>query len=139
MIEIDCSDFDRYAGDLEAAARSVAEGIPAVVSKGGLNVKKAWNDAFFKSRHFRGVGGTVTYDTTIRAGSVEAEIGPDKDRYPGTPGPGKSARAAAAANLAHFGGANGGGGTVADPQTFLDAEEPNFTSALEQLIVKALS
>lgn len=128
MIEIDASGFDRYAGDLAEAARRVAEGVPGVVSKGALNVKKDWNAAFGRSEWFR-LGGSVTYDVRSGAGWVEAAIGPDKDRHP----------RAALANIAHFGGANGGGGTIPDPQTFLDREAPGYVSALERLIQEALS
>lgn len=128
MIEIDATEFDRYAGDLVAAVREVSDGIPKVVGRGALNVKTQWNAAFSESEHFR-LGGTVTYDTRTLAGAVEAVIGPDKDRRP----------VAALANIAHFGGANGGGGTIADPQTFLDNEAPNFVEALGDLIEEALT
>ena len=129
MIDIDCSAFDEYAGDMRAAQEVVANGLPAVVSKGALNVKNEWNAAFAGSGSFKGASGSVGYDLTTRARSVEAEIGPNKSRR----------KAAALANIAHFGGAHGGGGTVADPQTFLDNEAAGFTGALEALIVKALS
>lgn len=139
VIEIDASAFDTYAGDLQAAAHKVAEGLPGVVGKGALNVKNDWNKAFWGSTHFRGIGGTVTYDTRTTRQFVEAEIGPDKQRYPGLPGPPRADRAAALANIAHFGGANGGGGTIADPQTFLDDEAPRFVKALGDLIGEALT
>lgn len=126
--DIDCSAFDEFGGDLVKAAQAIAAGIPAVVSKGALNVKSEWNGAFAASPSFKGIAGSVGYDVTVRAASVEAAIGPNKSRR----------RAAALANIAHFGGVNGGGGTVADPQTFLDNEAPKFVSALEALIDKAL-
>lgn len=129
VIDIDASGFDRFSGDLERAVRAVSDGIPGVVSRGALNVKGEWNAAFAASDSFAGVAGAVGYDVTGRAGSVEAEIGPNKSRR----------RAAALANIAHFGGVNGGGGTVADPQTFLDNEAPKFVSALERLVGEALS
>lgn len=129
MIDIDTSGFDAFAGDIRAAVAEIGAGIPKVIGRGALNVKNDWNDAFRGSTHFKGVAGTVTYDTRQGQGWAEAEIGPDKSRHP----------RAALANIGHFGGANGGGGTVADPQTFLDAEEPKLTNALEDLIDKALS
>lgn len=136
--DIDCSAFDDFAGDLRAAAEKVGKGIPGVVGHGALKVKNEWNQAFWDSEHFKGIGGTVSYDTRSGAGWVEAEVGPDKARHPGLPGPPKAVRAAPLANIAHFGGANGGGGTIADPQTFLDHEAPGFTKALGDLIDEAL-
>lgn len=129
MIDIDASDFDRFAGDLTRAVTEVSEGLPKVVGKGALNVKGEWNQAFRDSDSFKGIAGSVTYDTRTTAQFVEALVGPDKDRHP----------RAALANIAHFGGANGGGGTVADPQTFLDNEAEGFTKALGDLIEGALS
>lgn len=126
--DIDCSAFDEYGDDLVRAAQRVGKALPAVVSKGALNVKNDWNAAFRESTSFKGIAGSVSYDVITQAGSVEAEIGPNKSRR----------KAAALANIAHFGGINGGGGTVADPQTFLDDEAPRFVSALEALIVEAL-
>ena len=129
MIEVDASAFDDFGGDLRAAQEVVAKGLPGIVSKGALNVKNEWNAALAGSESFKGAAGSVGYDLTTRSRSIEAEIGPNKSRR----------KAAALANIAHFGGANGGGGTVADPQTFLDNEAAGFTGALEALIVKALS
>lgn len=129
MFDIDCSAFDTYAGDLLAAARKVEDGLPGVVGKGALNVKNEWNAAFAASPSFKGIAGSVGYDTRATREFVEAEIGPNKARR----------KAAALANIAHFGGANGGGGTIADPQTFLDDEAPNFVKALGDLIGEALT
>jgi hypothetical protein len=139
VIEIDATGFDRYAGDLAAAAREVAAGIPGVVKNGAGNVKKDWNAAFWASTYFKGAGGSVNYDVTTGPGFIEAEIGPDLERFPGQPGPGRKSPAAGMANIAHFGGANGGGGTVADPQEFLDREAPAFEKYLTQLIEQALT
>lgn len=126
--EVDASEFDRFAGDLESAVSRVVEGLPGVVSKGALNVKNEWNAAFAASESFAGVAGAVGYDTVTGGGGVEAQVGPNKARR----------RAAALANIAHFGGANGGGGTVADPQVFLDNEAPKFVGAIESLIERSL-
>ena len=125
MIDIDTSDFDEFAGDVAAAVTEIGAGIPKVIGKGALNVKNEWNDAFRGSASFKGIAGAVTYDTRTGQGWSEAEVGPRR----GAPG--------SLANIAHFGSSRGGG-TVADPQTFLDAEEPNLTKALEDLIAQAL-
>ena len=125
MIDIDASDFDRFACYVAAAVTEIGAGIPKVIGKGALNVKTEWNDAFRGSPSIKGIAGAVTYDTRTGQGWAEAEIGPRR----GAPG--------SLANIAHFGSSRGGG-TVADPQTFLDAEEPRLTTALEDLIAQAL-
>lgn len=132
------SDFDKFAAELIASGAKVAAGSRAVVQKGALNVKKDFNDSFRESKHFKGAAGSVTFDTKITADGIEAEIGPDKDRHWGTPGPGKSRPAAPIANIAIFGGARGGGGSVDDPQKHLDAEAPKFEAAMNALIDRAL-
>ena len=127
MIDIDTSGFDDFAGDIRAAEAEIGAGIPKVLSKGALNVKNDWRDALKASTSFKGIAHSVSYDTRTGQGWTEAEIGPDNARYP----------AGNLANIAHFGGARGGG-TVADPQKFLDAEEPRLTKALDDLIAQAL-
>ena len=54
------------------------------------------------------------------------EVGPRK----GKPG--------SIANIAYFGGANGGGGTVPDPRGALEAEAPRFEKALTDLVGEIL-
>lgn len=126
---IDASDAIAFAAKLAASPVAVRAGVQPVVAKGSLNIKNDWNAALSSSTHFRAAtAGTVTYDVKPSLGGVEAEIGPDKDRHP----------RAALANIAHFGGARGGGGTVADPQTFADKEAPKFESALGQIIERTL-
>ena len=126
MIDIDTSGFDAFAGDIRAVVSEIGAGIPKVLSKGALNVKTDWNEAFRGSVSFKGIAGNVTFDVRSGHGWAEAEIGTTDNR------------GGALANIAHFGGSRGGGGTVADPQTFLDAEEPRLTKALDDLIAQAL-
>lgn len=121
------SDFDKFAAELIASGAKVAAGSRAVVQKGALNVKNDWQEALGDSPSFKGVKGTPTFDTKVSADGIEAEIGPrTAGRQPGD-----------LVSIAHFGGARGGGG-VADPQTFLDAEAPKFEAAMNALIDKAL-
>lgn len=127
-VDIDMSDFNAYAADLTRAVTAIGEGIPKVVGKGALKVKNEWNAAFAASQAFSGIAGSVSYDTRTTTQFAEAQIGPDKANRP----------AARLANIAHFGGANGGGGTVDDPQSFLNNEADNFVGALDALIAKAL-
>lgn len=127
MISVEAEGFDNLAADLRALAPGVESGLPRIVRKAGVKIKSAWNEAASGSRHFR-IAGTVSFDEKAVDGGYEVEVGPDRSR-----------RAARLAGIAHFGGANGGGGTLGDPQRFLDDEAPNIEAAVAQLIDKVLS
>ena len=123
-MRVDTSELRAFATELSRVAPEVARAVPAVVKKGANNIKSSMQADFRESRSFGHIARTVTYDTTVDATGVEAEIGPDKSRGGG----------ASLAHIAYWGGANGGGGTVEDPQAAADREEPNFTRALGDLL-----
>ena len=126
-VNIDASEVRAFAADLGEVGLRVARGVPAAVSKGALNIKNQLQAEARQSRYFR-IAPAISYDITSSAEGVEAEIGPDKSRI----------ATAKLANIAYFGGVHGGGGTLPDPQLALDAEEPKFLKALEDLIGGAL-
>lgn len=130
----DVSGMDALIRDLGTAAPKVVLGIPPVMRKAGLNVKNEWRDNLAASDSFKGQAGSVTFDTKATREGFEVEIGPDKDRYPGISGPAKSPPSAALTNIAHFGGARGGGGTVPDPMSAALTEEPKMIGALNALM-----
>lgn len=117
--------------ELRTLARDIAKGVDMgqirqSVSKGALNIKKQMQADAAGSRHFR-FARTITYDIKGNAVSSQAEIGPEK------------VGAGNLAGIAYFGGAHGGGGTVADPQGALDDESPRFESAIADIAGKFLS
>ena len=121
-ISIDTSELRTLAADLTDAPNHVRAEVPEVVERGALNIKNTMRDDYDRSAYFTVKGGGapfITYDITD--GGLGAEIGPEKG--------GQGSRAV----HAYFGGANGGGGTVRDPQEAADEEEPNFTRALGDL------
>lgn len=122
-ISIDTSELRTLVADLTDAPSHVRAEVPEVVERGALNIKNTMRDDYDKSAFFTVKGGGapfITYDITD--GGLGAEIGPEKG--------GQGSRAV----HAYFGGANGGGGTVRDPQAAADEEEPNFTRALGDLL-----
>ncbi|HHU10248.1 MAG TPA: hypothetical protein GXZ60_09575 [Intrasporangiaceae bacterium] len=121
-ISIDTSELDALASDLQQLPPKVTRGLPAVVRKGAVNIKNDWREAAAKSRHFK-IAPTISFDEKAASDGFEAEIGPNR-HY----------RAARLAGIAHFGGVNGGGGTIGDPQRFADAEEPGFAKAVADLV-----
>lgn len=114
------STLQEWIGDLGKAAASVEDETEKVVSKGALNIKQDW------ARRWRGLGhlphlpSTVGYDLERAAGVISAEIGPDTGKLQGS-----------VAHIIELGSLNSAphpGGIPA-----LDAEEPKFIGALEDL------
>lgn len=123
----DVSQLRAFAVELDAVPDSVVRKIRPVVSKGALNIRDQMRAEMSRSRSFGQIAPTINYDLNVQADGMEAEIGPDKRR-----------RAARLANIAYFGGARGGGGTVPDPRGALEAEVPRFESALGKLLEDVL-
>lgn len=126
-MQVDNSDFKRFAADLMAATKRVPREVQQVVSKGALNIKNDQQAQVRQSTHFSGSGvaESISYDMRGGAGFSEAEIGPVK----GTPGD--------LLNIAYF-GTSRGGGTVEEPGEALKREEPKFVKALEDVMEKAV-
>lgn len=134
MIRVETDGFGDLARDLRKASASVGKELVPVVKKGAGNVKRGMRSDMSKSRHFGQVAGTIDYEVDRTPVSVEAEIGPNKTRYPGLPGPPRAKRAAPIANIAYFGGVNGGGGKVRDPEYHAHEEAPRFEKAVADVV-----
>lgn len=115
-------DLARLAADLASAPDRVMLEVKQVVSKGSLNVKQQLISEAQGSRSFRSIGRSIGYDLNTTADSVEGEIGPDKSR-----------NSSAGLLMAYYGQSRGGGGTLPDPLLALQAEEPGFVAALENV------
>lgn len=128
MANIDDFELRRFTADLRRSSATVRMGTPAVVKKGADNIKNQMVEEMGRSRHFKGTAPSISYDLTDAG--TGAEIGPVKKM-------GKGSGGGNAANIAYF-GTSRGGGTVPDPQGALDAEVPNFETALGRLGEAAL-
>ena len=122
---VDFSELRKLATDLSNAPKLVKSEARGVIAKAALNIKNQMRDEVARSRHFR-FAHTISHDLKVGGDTIEAEIGPE------TGGVGSLA------GFAYFGGVNGGGGTVPDPQGALDAEAPNVEKYLDALVAKAL-
>jgi len=122
---IDASELREFAADMRRYPEQLRRHIRPVVEKGAVKIKTQMREEMSRSRHFKGVTLSITYDLIDRVGGVEAEIGP----LPGRPG--------SLANIAYFGGSRGGG-TVPDPRGALEAEVPAFERALGALMSEVL-
>lgn len=121
----DVSQLRAFAVELGKVPAEVTVKVLPVVKKGAVNIRKAMQADFRKSRHFSQIARSINFDVNTDGAGVEAEIGPDKS----------VARAGAPlAHIAYWGGANGGGGTVRDPAQALADEAPRFESELGKLL-----
>lgn len=124
-MSVDVSQLRELATDLQQVPAKVITGIPPVVRKGAMNIKRTMQADFLQSRSFGQIARSINFDVTADADGFEAEVGPDKS----------VARAGASlAHIAYWGGANGGGGTVRDPAHALEDEGDQFEDALSRLL-----
>ncbi len=117
----DASDVFKLAADLRRSGVVVAAGVKPVVAKGALNIKADWRKSWSGIRHAPHLPQSITYDTTIGRGGVEAEIGPDEAIGQGFLG-----------RVIHDGGAH----NAPRPAGYeaLAREEPRFVAALAALL-----
>lgn len=112
--------------DILAQAPDVAlTAVRGVVAKGALNIKQDAQRRVTGLRHAPAYPRSISYDTHETAGSVWAEIGPDKSRRQGALG-----------NLIEYGSKKNAPRPHMRPAA--DAERPRFEAALEALAVKAI-
>jgi hypothetical protein len=111
--------------DLQRAVDEAAGETKKVVSKGALNIKRDAKARWSGLRHAPALPGAVTYDVESSGSGASAEIGPDKGRPQGALG-----------NLLEYGSVNNAPIPALSPA--LDAEEPRFTAAMEELGARLL-
>jgi hypothetical protein len=108
------------SANLGRIAGSAVEDVDAVIQRAALNVKREMQADASRSASFKGMAGSISYDSHYRAGRVRYVVGPDKGR-----------RGGALGNIAYFGTSRGGGSL--DINRPLRTEEPRMLSALEAL------
>ena len=124
-VTIDTSEVRALAADMRAVDSRLVRHVIHVVEKGAVNVKADMRAAANNSKHFK-IARSITYDLSYPDGAVEAEVGPTLGG------------AGSLAGIAYFGGANGGGGTIEDPQGAADREAPRFEQALSEVAAWAV-
>ncbi len=110
----DTSELEALARDFGAIPAAMVPKIRGVVAKSAVNTKKLMRADARKSRHFKQLEPTISYDLEINGDVIGAEIGP-------TPGGSGSL-----AGIAYFGSSKPGGGTVRNPEDAMLEEAPNF-------------
>jgi hypothetical protein len=111
-----------------SAAKAIVE-TRAVVQKGALNIKTEAKQNVLATAPTRNAHAhtAITYDTTIRPTTIEAEIGYDKDKKPGRFG-----------NLLEFGGGKDHSPPHRDLGRALESEAPRFENAMALIAGKLL-
>jgi hypothetical protein len=123
-IDIDAREVFKLADDIRKATEGLPARVKSVVSRTGADVQRTMREDMAKSRSFRQVAPSITYDTRSGDGFSEAQVGPvTRGQVVGD-----------LAHFAYFGGANGGGGTVRDPIDAALDEAPRFEKGIADLI-----
>ena len=107
---IDNRELYALASDLGKMPQVMGRKCAPIFRRTALEVKKGMQADLRESRHFKQVAASVDYDLNeyemFGSLSMTAEVGPNAERNASAP----------LAGIAYFGGANGGGGTVRDPE-----------------------
>ncbi|MEQ4566180.1 hypothetical protein [Paenarthrobacter sp. CAP02] len=113
----------RLAQNLGRIAGSAVEDVDAVLKKGVQSIKTEMQADVSSSEHFKGMAGSISYESRYLPGRPRYVVGPDKGRRGGSLG-----------NIYYFGTSRGGGsGDIDKP---LRNEEPRTVSALEALAAR---
>lgn len=124
-IDFDTSDLIRLSVDMGKMPGKAVAGIEAVAAKAALNIKNGLAAEATGHPMFPQFASAISYDRKLAIGSVEYEIGPDKQRPAGALG-----------NILYFGTSKNA--PVLNLMGPLEAEEPNFIKYLELVAVKAI-
>ena len=129
-IDIDMSEVRQLAVEFKQVPAAMRHRAQPVVAKGLVNIKEQLQ---------REMRGRLTPKSTAVGNRIAAFISYDLDAdgFGGEVGPRKEG-AGNLANIAYFGGAHGGGGTVPDPRGALEAEAPRFEKALADMAAELL-
>lgn len=122
---VDVDGLAEWEADLADVPEDLNREIRQVVSRGGVQIKRAWAARWSGHWHIKDLPRAISYDLDPVPGGWEAEVGPDKNRKQGPLG-----------NLIEFGSVNSApmpGGVPA-----LDAEAPRFAKAMGDVGEKVL-
>jgi hypothetical protein len=123
-LHVDVSELTGLARDLDAAPEKALADTRAVVQRGALNIKKDAQKRVTGLKHAPAYPRSIGYDTHTTLTGASAEIGPDKEKRQGALG-----------NLIEYGSIHNPPRPHLAPA--LEAEEPRFVKALEEVAAKA--
>lgn len=76
-INFDFSELDKLAADLGDVSRKIRPNVVKALTVTARNVKDAWREPLKGSAQVPGGDRTISYDVTVTADGVEAEVGPE--------------------------------------------------------------
>src|SRR5699024_2811532 len=124
-LRFDASDFEALGRDLDrAAAGDLIGEIEPTMMRGAGNIQRDMRTDMRQSRHFGQVAPAITFDVDRFQTHIRAEVGPLS----------AGKQVGDLAHFAYFGGANGGGGTVRDPEYLLEKEAPNLEKYIGDIL-----
>lgn len=117
-MSVDASDLENLANDFTKIPALMVPKMRGVVAKSAQNTKNLMRQDARRSRHFKQLAPTITYDIKVHGfggdAVIEAEIGP------------AGGGSASLAGIAYFGTSRPGGGTLRNPEDAMLEEAPNF-------------
>ena len=117
------AELRQFATNLGHVAGDALKDVDAVLKKGVDNMKREMQSDVSGSPHFKGMAGSISYESHYLPGRARWVVGPDKSRRGGSLG-----------NIYYFGTSRGGGsGDIDKP---LRSEEPKTMRALADLLDK---
>lgn len=117
------AELRQLATNLGRIAGSAVKDVDEVLKKGVQNIKTEMQADVSGSAHFKGMAGSISYESHYLPGRARWVVGPDKGRRGGSLG-----------NIYYFGTSRGGGsGDIDKP---LRTEEPQTMSALADLATR---
>lgn len=121
------AELRKLSADLSAMPVAATAAIKKAVRDTAVELKDVMREDMSESRHFKQIAPTITMGMVADTpGQIVYEIGPDKSiavngGYP-----------AALAHIAYYGGANGGGNTVRDPEDAMKVVETVFWTRIAE-------
>ena len=117
------AELRQFATNLGRVAGSAVKDVDEVLKKGVQNIKTEMQADASGSAHFKGMAGSISYESFYLPGRARWIVGPDKSRRGGSLG-----------NIYYVGTSRGGGsGDIDKP---LRSEEPRTVSALDALAAR---
>ena len=117
------AELRQLATNLGRVAGHALKDVDAVLKRGVQNMKTEMQADVSGSSHFKGMAGSISYESHYLPGRARYVVGPDKSRRGGSLG-----------NIYYFGTSRGGGsGDIDKP---VRSEEPRTMSALAALTAR---